>query len=61
MSDPGHGQLIKAGLLLAAGVAFAVWQWRDLDHARRERERKRTESAPSTHPRGESGPGQDPR
>jgi len=49
MSETGDGQLIKAGLLLAAGVAFAVWQWRDLARARTETARRRAREAHEAH------------
>jgi hypothetical protein len=60
MSDAGHGQLIKAGLLLAAGVAFAVWQWRELARAKEETARRRAEEARAAAQPVESHPPREP-
>lgn len=64
MSETSDGQLIKAGLLLAAGVAFAVWQWRDLARARAETARRRAREAseacePHHEPAGDASAGSD--
>lgn len=60
MSEASDGQLIKAGLLLAAGVAFALWQWRDLDRAKRETARRRAEQAMSPPTPAQPAPHQEP-
>jgi hypothetical protein len=39
---------VEVGVVLIAGIAFAIWQFRDLRKARAETERQRTEDKKST-------------
>jgi hypothetical protein len=52
MDDTNAFQLMKAGLLAVAGIAFVWWQLRDVDRARQQSadERRRRESADQREP-----------